>query len=86
MAPRPPLTRARIADIVVGIVAGGIVAAVLFPTLGWPALLVIPLGPLAWVSRFGSFENADKLTEKEITISLDLDPKPDDDNPPKGAA
>jgi len=86
MSPRPPLTRARIADIVVGIVAGGIIAARLFPKLGWLALLAIPLGPLVTVNSLRSFENIDKLTEKGITISLDLDPKPDDDNPPGGAA
>jgi hypothetical protein len=56
----------------------------LFPKLGWLALLVIPLGPLVTVNSLRSFESIDRLTEKEITVSLDLDPKPDDDDPPGG--
>jgi len=80
------MTRARIADIVVGIVIAGAVTAALFHKVGWLALLAIPLGPLWWMNSRGSFEKMDRITQKEVTVSLDLDPTPDDKNPTGGAA
>ena len=86
MSPRQPLNRARIADLVVGAAVGGILAAAFWTKFGWPAFLFVPLG-LLWqrYSRL-SFEKWDRETENEITISLDLDPKPDGTDRRGGAA
>ncbi len=86
MSYRQPLTRVRVADLVVGALLGGMLAAVSFSMLGWLALVLVPLGSLARRFSRGSFERMDRQTEKEITISLDLDPKPDDKDPNGGAA
>ena len=81
-----PLTRLRIVDIVVGLMMGGVLAVALFPKLGWLALLLVPLSPLIWVNSGRSFENLERQTQKKITVSLDLDPHPDDEDPKGGAA
>jgi hypothetical protein len=80
------ITRARIADLVVGIVIGAAVTAALFPKVGWLALLAIPLGPLWWMNSRGSFEKMDRITQKGMTVSLEQDPTPGDKNPTGRAA
>lgn len=84
MSPRP-LTLLRIADVVVGLFWGAVLAGAFFPTLGWLALLLIPLGPLTWVNS-RPFETLDRETQKRISIPLDLDPNSDDEDPKGGAA
>jgi len=71
---------------IVGAVVGGIIAVALFPKLGWPALLLVPLGSLTQRFSRASFEKLERETQKEITISWELDPKPDDKDPDRGAA
>jgi hypothetical protein len=86
MSPRQPLTRLRIADLIVGAVLGGILAVALFPKLGWPAVLLVPLGSVTYRFSSVSFETLERETQKEITLSLEVDPKPEHNDRDGGAA
>ena len=86
MSSRQPLNRLRIADLLLGALIGGGAAALVFPRIGWPALLLVPLGSLTQRFSFRSLEKIEGDKQKEITISLELDPKPDDKDLGGGAA